>query len=77
MEEEALTSGRKREAETSPEQREAELRQALTCEVAVLGEVEEQNWIRIENGTDWIPDDKARTGDHLEFEGLFIDNPWV
>ena len=66
-----LGIGHKREAEAPTETLEEEqLREALACEVQVLDEQEQEQWVRMENGTDWMPGERVCEGDLRELQGL-------
>ena len=72
MDADAGASSSKRPAEIPPETLEDELREILSSEAEQ--DVEEHaEWVRMENGTDWMPPEAVEKGDLAELQGLLDD----
>ena len=69
--------GHKREADVSTDALKEQLREALACEAQVLDEQEQEQWVRMENGTDWMPGERVREGDLRELQGLLDDKTFT
>lgn len=67
---------RKRKADTTIQKLEDELREVLRLEAQASDVGEDENWIRMENGVDWMPEVMVHQGDYNEVLGLFADGAY-